>query len=192
MQYDKTFVTAKLRKWKRVFGTVSLPAWDELPTIDLYMDQVITLLLQYLSFFPAELGGEKFVTQSAINNYVRLKVIPAPVKKRYTRIHLAYLIIICCLKATLNISYIQKILPLSLDEADVSRIYTDFVAQFRVTSGAFISQVEAAAAQVLDPQDDSDTAVNALVSATALNASLHKLLTEKLLNLQNEDDLSKV
>jgi len=46
MQYDKTFVTAKLRKWKRVFGTVSLPAWDELPTIDLYMDQVITLLLK--------------------------------------------------------------------------------------------------------------------------------------------------
>ena len=192
MQYDKSFVTAKLRKWKRVFGTVTLPSWDELPTIDLYMDQVITLLLQYLSFFPTELGGEKFVTQSAINNYVRLKVIPAPVKKRYTRIHLAYLIIICCLKATLNISYIQKMLPVTLNEEEVAKIYTDFVAQFRVTSRAFITQVEDAAVQVLDPEDDSETSVNALVSATALNASLHKLLTEKLLNIQNEDDLSKI
>lgn len=192
MQYDKTFVAAKLRKWGRVFGTISLPAWEELPTIDLYMDQVISLLLQYLSFFPAELGGEAFITKSTVNNYVRLKVIPAPVKKRYTRIHLAYLIIICCLKSTLNISYIQKMAPVSLNEDEVRKLYNDFVSQFQISSRAFIAQIEDAAAQVLDPEDDSETSVNALVSATALNASLAKLLTEKLLNIQNESDLSKV
>lgn len=192
MQYDKTFVAAKLRKWGRVFGTISLPTWDELPAIDLYMDQVISLLLQYLSFFPAELGGEAFITKSTVNNYVRLKVIPAPVKKRYTRIHLAYLIIICCLKNTLNISYIQKMAPVSLNEDEVRKLYNDFVSQFQISSRAFIAQIENAAAQVLDPEDDSETSVNALVSATALNASLAKLLTEKLLNIQNESDLSKV
>lgn len=192
MYYDKAFVSAKLRKWGRVMGTLSLPSWQELPSIDLYMDQVISLLLQYLSFFPKELGGEEFITKSAINNYVRLKIIPPPVKKRYTRIHLAYLIIICCLKPSLSISYIQKMVPLELNEDEVCRIYTDFVDKFAHSSGAFITQIELAAAQVLDPEDDSEAAVSTFVYTTALTAALAKLLTEKLLNIQGETDLSKI
>lgn len=192
MRYDKAFVSAKLRKWGRVMGTLSLPAWEELPTIELYMDQLISLLLQYLSFFPKELGGEEFITKSAINNYVRLKIIPPPVKKRYTRIHLAYLIIICCLKPSLNISYIQKMVPLELNEDEVRNIYTNFIEMFAFSSRGFITQIESAAAQVLDPNDDSESSVSTFVYTTALTAGLSKLLTEKLLNIQDESDLSKI
>lgn len=192
MQYDKAFVAQKLRKWSRVMHTLSLPRWEDLPAIDLYMDQVISLLLQYLHFFPKELGGEEFITRSAINNYVRLKVIPPPEKKRYSRIHLAYLIVICCLKPTLNISYIQKMVPYALNEEEVCKIYTDFVGMFTQSSEVFVAQMESAAAQVLDPNDNSNTSVSAFVFNTALTAALAKLLTEKLINIQGETDLDKI
>lgn len=192
MHFNKAFVTAKLRKWERVMGTLSLPKWEELPALDLYMDQVISLLKQYLSFYPEELGGEKVITQSGINNYVRLKVIPPPVKKRYTRIHLAYLIMIGCLKPALSISYIQKMVPLELNEEQVARLYNDFVEMFRVSSGMFIGQITKAAEHVLDPEDLSEESITHFVCTTALNAGLAKLLTEKLINIQNESDMSKI
>jgi len=132
------------------------------------------------------------ITQSVINNYVRLKVIPPPVKKRYTRIHLAYLIMFGCLKPTLSISYMQKMVPLSLNEEQVGRLYNDFVDMFRTSCSMFISQISKAAEHVLDPDDASEASVSTFVCTTALTAGLAKLLTEKLLNIQDESDLSKV
>ena len=83
----------RLSEWLDKLERFDLPDWDSLPQLDLYMDQVILLLTQYLS--PLErYGEEKAITASIINNYVRMKVMPPPVKKRYSRVHLAYLIII--------------------------------------------------------------------------------------------------
>ena len=62
-----------------------------------------------------------------INNYVKLKVVPAPVKKRYGKIHLAYLIIFCTLKQTLSLSTIQKIMPVDLSEEQVIEVYASFI-----------------------------------------------------------------
>ena len=41
--------------------------------------------------------NDTIITHSMINNYVKLGIMPAPVKKKYSREHIAYLIIICCL-----------------------------------------------------------------------------------------------
>ena len=80
----------RLSEWLDKLERFDLPDWDSLPQLDLYMDQVILLLTRYLS--PLErYGEEKAITASIINNYVRMKVMPPPVKKRYSRVHLAYL-----------------------------------------------------------------------------------------------------
>ena len=42
------------------------------------LDQVLALLPQYLSFLPREEKAGTIVSASAINNYVRLKVMPPP------------------------------------------------------------------------------------------------------------------
>ena len=102
MAYDKDLVAAKLRRWEKFLENYSLPSWDEIPNFGLYMEQVVTLLYEYVDYLPPELKDEQVVTPSAINNYVRTKVMPEPVKKRYYRIHIAYLIMIC----TLNTVYI--------------------------------------------------------------------------------------
>ena len=61
------------------------------------------------------------ITATAINNYIRLKLLPPPVKKRYYRVHIAYLIIICTLKQNLSLSMLPKIIPTGISEEEVRR-----------------------------------------------------------------------
>ena len=91
------------------------------------MDQVIVLLTRYLDYLLYDASTDTVITASTINNYVRMKIMPPPVKKRYSRLHLAYLIIICIMKQSLNIAYVQKMIPIGIDEEEVKRIYNDFV-----------------------------------------------------------------
>ena len=67
-----------------------LPYWDELPEIDLYMDQVVALMEKYMSFHKTD-ENTKIITNSMINNYVKLGIMPAPVRKKYSKVHIAYL-----------------------------------------------------------------------------------------------------
>ena len=84
MMHDKALVAEKLRKWEGFLQEYELPAWDMLPGIELYMDQVIALLTQYLNFLPREEGADNVATPAMINNYVKMKILPPPVKKRYS------------------------------------------------------------------------------------------------------------
>lgn len=52
------------------FSHHTLPRWEDLPEIDLYMDQVIALMRKYLSIFDTD--GEKLLTPAMINNYVKM------------------------------------------------------------------------------------------------------------------------
>lgn len=59
-----------------------LPEWDEIPDFGLYMKQTVDLLRKYLDYLPPELKNEEVVTSSAINNYVRRRIMPGPIKKK--------------------------------------------------------------------------------------------------------------
>jgi len=113
----------------------ALPDWEGLPQLDLYMDQIIILLTQYLA--PISRGQEdKAITASIINNYVRMKIVPPPVKKKYSRVHIAFLVVICTLKQSLTISSIQRMLPQDRSEEAVRDFYNGFVQQYRATISA--------------------------------------------------------
>ncbi len=101
-----------------------LPRWDDLPDIEIYMDQVITLMTKYFAdFFPS---GEQILTSSMINNYVKNEIIPAPVKKKYSRTHLFRLVIICMMKSVMPIPDIGRLIDTMLKtntEEDVLDIF---------------------------------------------------------------------
>ncbi len=82
----------------------SLPPWEELPDLELYMDQVLSLVGRYL---PA--GEDRGLTASMVNNYVKQRVLPPPVSKRYRRGHLAALLMLCTLKSVMPISAVQQL-----------------------------------------------------------------------------------
>ena len=102
-----------------------LPYWDELPEIDLYMDQVIVLMEKYLSFHKTD-DDTKVITNSMINNYVKLGIMPAPIKKKYSREHIAYLIIICTLKQALPISDIKHLIELRVKQSSIEETLNFF------------------------------------------------------------------
>lgn len=187
MSYNKELISSKLLRWERFIETYHLPVWQELPSLELYMDQVIILLTQYLSFIPMNSDDDKLITASIINNYVRMKVIPPPVKKKYSRIHIAYLIMICVLKQSLNISSVQKIIPCDLTEEELSVVYTDFVEKHSYVADNFVKLIRASAADILDPANTDNKVIDRFVMESALTTNYFKLLTEKIIRLQNTD-----
>ena len=141
MSYDNEVINTRLQEWLSGMEQFDLPTWEQLPQLELYMDQVIILLKQYLA--PLHHGDEdKAVTASIINNYVRMKVVPAPVKKKYSRVHIASLIMICALKQSLSISCIQRILPADQCEEEVRKLYNDFVRQYRAVLSTFVHRAQ--------------------------------------------------
>jgi len=189
MQYDKSLVAHKLLRWDKFITDYHLPEWDSIPDFGLYMDQVIVLLEQYLSFIPTPAGAkEHIVTSATINNYVRLKIMPAPVKRKYHRIHIAYLIMILTMKQSLSISDVQKILPQDSSEANVRAVYEDYSLKFRRVGLFFNQQVQSGAEGIRTATEQScDNAVELLVIESALIAGFSKILAEKLIRLCGAD-----
>lgn len=188
MQYDKDLVAHKLRRWDKFITDYHLPEWDSIPNFGLYMDQVIVLLEQYLSFIPSPAGTkEHFVTSSTINNYVRLKIMPAPVKRKYHRVHIAYLIMILTMKQSLSISDVQKVIPPDSSEEEVRVVYENYSEKFRRLALFFNQQVQSGAEGIHTPGQSTDNAVELLVIESALIAGFSKILAEKLIRLCGAD-----
>lgn len=83
---------------------------DEIPNIDLYMDQVTTLMdkkLRAVTRYPKE---DKILTKTMINNYAKNDLLPPPIKKKYSKEHVLVLIFIYYFKSILSISDIQTLL----------------------------------------------------------------------------------
>ena len=61
-----------------------LPRWNEIPEIDLYIDQVVSLLEKYLEHFieSDNLNDGKLITKTMINNYVKHNVLKSPINKK--------------------------------------------------------------------------------------------------------------
>jgi len=82
------------------------PRWYELPDIDLYMDQVISILEKHLAIFNDN-EDSKIITPTMVNNYVKQKIISRPVNKKYKRAHIAFLYVVCTLKKLMGLSEIH-------------------------------------------------------------------------------------
>ena len=82
---------------------------EELPNIDLYMDQVTTFIDTQLSVSKRH-PEDKVLTKTMINNYAKNNLLPPPVKKKYSKEHLLALIFIYYFKNILSIGDIQAIL----------------------------------------------------------------------------------
>ena len=185
MLFDWTQFEVQLKKWQCWLEAAALPGWEDLPDLPLYMDQVILLLGQYLAVGGKEARG---ITPSIVNNYVRMKVMPAPVKKKYTRIHLAYLIMICTLKQSLSIACIQKMLPPDLSEEQVRGLYNIFVTHYREIALYFASQISNSSPPLFQLSEEEGNPAGSLAVGAPLMANLAQSLTEQIVLLHSAGD----
>ena len=99
-----------------------LPRYHELPGLELYMDQVISVIDQVLGpLFPR--SSSPILTPTMINNYVRRKLVEPPVKKRYTRKHLAYFIAVALLKPVFSIGEIRALIQRQTEVSETEAAY---------------------------------------------------------------------
>ena len=82
---------------------------EDLPNIDLYMDQVTTFMDTHLEATKRN-EEDKILTKTMINNYAKNDLLPPPEKKKYTKEHVLALIFIYYFKSILSINDIQSIL----------------------------------------------------------------------------------
>ncbi len=110
---------------KTTITNFHMPRWSELPNLDLYLDQTVNILEKYLKtcFGSRE---EPIITKTMINNYVKQGLIKPPKKKKYNRIHIATLLVICILKQIYSINDISELIQLAIKTAKISTAYNQF------------------------------------------------------------------
>ncbi len=88
---------------------------EDIPHIDLYMDQVLTFMSDQLEGTVRDPEKDKVLTKTMINNYVKNKVLIPPVKKKYGADHILLLMLIYYMKNFLAIDDIRKIMEPVVD-----------------------------------------------------------------------------
>ncbi|MCI8470124.1 MAG: DUF1836 domain-containing protein [Clostridia bacterium] len=108
-----------------------LPRWNELPSIDLYIDQLVSFLEQYLFGYIKNDNEkeEKIITKTMINNYVKHSVIKPPMNKKYNKEHIASLFVIFVLKEVYSINDIKRLIKLAIETSAVEQAYDRFCSE---------------------------------------------------------------
>lgn len=146
-----------------------IPRWQELPTIDIYLDQLVTYLEEYLNKY---IGSEEnpVITKTMINNYVKQQVIPAPLKKKYKKEHIAYLFVICILKQVYSINDISNLISFAGETTNLVLAYNQFC-----------SELEKALLAVFNGEDyeiGSDISIEHKLLKSVVLSFAHKLYVE--------------
>lgn len=134
-------------------GDFTLPRWRELPSIDLYSDQVVTLVNRALAPLPLtpQTSGRKkdagALSKTMLNNYVKARMIAPPVKKQYGRAQVSRLIVLCVLKQVFTMQEIASLLEAAKHPDGPAASYDRFCALFEAELRASAPAPETAASE---------------------------------------------
>ena len=103
----------------------SYPKWEDIPNIDLYLDQVLLYVNQVCA--PISPDKDKGLTASMVNNYVKHGYLTKPDKKKYQRKQIARLIAITTLKSVFSIQEIAQTLNTLQTQSSSDQLYDAFV-----------------------------------------------------------------
>lgn len=154
-----------------------------LPTIDLYMDQVIQLFEQHYGKMKRS-DDETILTKTMINNYAKGKLFHPVKNKKYTNEHLMLLSLIYEMKGLLSINDIKETLR-PLNESDEGFSLEDFYDAYQVQKAqnmqAFETQAETLLANVRT--NETNNIQQSLAIASAVHMShLFQRLAEQLID----------
>ena len=176
---------------------------EDLPNIDLYMDQVTTFMEGQLAS-TKRYPEDKVLTKTMINNYAKNSLLPSPEKKKYSRDHLLVLIFIYYFKNILSINDIQTLFqPITekyfkgSDGKDMAYIYNEvfgmeknyieqmeknLLRDFSVSSKTF---------QDADPQDQEFLRKFSFICELSFDVYIKKMIIEKLIDQMAPGDTKK-
>ena len=170
---------------------------EDIPNIDLYMDQVTTFMDTQLSS-TKRYADDKILTKTMINNYAKNKLLPPPEKKRYSREHLLMLIFIYYFKNILSISDIQTLLgPItekyfkSVTEKDMTYIYQEVFSmeqsQIRYLEKDLMRRFKSAGEifEDADPEDKEFLHQFSFICLLSFDVYMKKMIIENMIDHMN-------
>ena len=176
---------------------------EDIPNIDLYVDQVTTFIESQLSSMKRN-EDEKILTKTMINNYTKNHVLPSPDKKKYSRDHVLMLILIYYLKSFLSIKDIQILLEPVTEkyfgtESDLSfyELYEELVAlgngQAKALIKDVVSKYNATQKSFMDaPEEDQEFLRNfGFICMLGFDVYIKKMMIESLIDLNSEKRAEK-
>jgi hypothetical protein len=171
----------ELYDYSMIMSEVKLTMWGDLPDFAIYSDQMLKIVTDEISFMQS--SDEKLITKSMVNNYVKLGMMPKPVKKKYERIHIAYVIIITILKQVLPISKIKDGIQLQIAlEGSEETAYDSFCEAFEESMRkVFVPILEKSKPYILE---EREIPYEKLAISSITTALSNKLLTEKIIDLR--------
>ena len=160
-----------------------MPRYDEIPDIDLYMDQLLAYIDKVLSPLLIT-NSEKILTTSMVNNYVKQGVLPPTVKKRYSREHVIILMEICLAKQIYSIQEIGKLIAVQHAIFDTRTSYNYICTELEnALKCTFANE------PLIKDSGNSNQMARLLVRNTVI-AFAHKLHTQILCNELYEEHVS--
>jgi DNA-binding transcriptional MerR regulator len=188
----------EIRRIAGQLNTLPLISLQDIPRIDLYMEQVTT-------FFEEEMGDvrrgdeEKILTKTMINNYTKSGILEPPRRKKYGRDHIVALVYIFLLKPVLAIQDIRDLfdlLPKPRDGEQSAALYTVFsrmIDDLRQTGAKLIDAQLDRAEEMLAQAglDDPRYSVLLLCLLLSVEATARKLTVGRLLDHFRDYDWEK-
>ncbi len=164
---------------------------DDIPNIDLYMDQVTTYLNDKFAATKRR-DDDKLMTKTMINNYAKSRLLPSPDKKKYTKDHIITLIMIFFFKNVLSMNDATKLLSPMLDtyfhneEIPLEDIVNHFLkfAKECDLSESIIKEVNNSSKifEEMDVKDKDYLQTVGLITMLSYDTFVRKILIEKLID----------
>lgn len=167
---------------------------DDIPNIDLYMDQVTTFMERQLSS-TRRYEQDKILTKTMINNYAKNNLLPPPVKKKYTKEHVLILIFIYYFKNILSIKDIEALLqPLTKkyfhkdDSFNLTSIYEEVCSMEKADVEPLMEEIKELYNRAMESFSDAPEEDRAYLQLFSLICSLSfdvyvkKQIVEKLID----------
>lgn len=163
---------------------------NDIPDIDLYMDQVIQL-------FDSKLEGlkrkeeDKILTKTMINNYVKGKLLMPVKKKKYSKEHILLVSLIYELKGILSINDIQKLLEPMVEDIENNTNKLDLEGVYNNINNIRLKQIDEFEDEInsyskeLDNMEFKDEYEKnlALSVILAAKANLYRRLSEEIVDI---------
>lgn len=160
----------------------TLPTYNEIPDVGLYLEQVAKYINTYFQDFP-----EMCVTTSMISNYVKQKLVARVSKKTYSRDQIACLIFIAMAKTVLSMEDIRIIMATNEEETH-EKAYNWFLNLMHETLS---SVANAKSAPVKAYSEDNKTMLQNLSIAIAHKMYLERYFALKKLEQQDQKKKEK-
>ncbi len=174
---------------------------EDIPDIDLYMDQVTTFMESHLRSSTRDPEQNKVLTKTMINNYAKNDLLPPPIKKKYSKEHVLLLVFIYYYKGILSISDIQNLFrPITekffntSDEFNLASVYEEVFGLERKQTDALkedvIDKFKIAESTFGDAPEDSKKFLQmfSFICMLSFDVYVKKLLIEKMIDGLSDKD----